>query len=85
MIPRSAVAGAIGNTVEGCDFAVYGYFAREIGAAFFAGDVPSLQLLSAFAVFAVGYLMRPIGGLVLGPIGDVVGRRPSYTSRPLSA
>ncbi len=37
--------------------------------------MPSLQLLSAFAVFAVGYLMRPIGGLVLGPIGDVVGRR----------
>jgi MHS family proline/betaine transporter-like MFS transporter len=37
--------------------------------------VPSLQLLSAFALFAVGYLMRPIGGLVLGPLGDVVGRR----------
>jgi MHS family proline/betaine transporter-like MFS transporter len=75
MIPRSAVAGAIGNTVEWFDFAVYGYFAREIGEAFFPADVPSLQLLSAFAVFAVGYLMRPIGGLVLGPIGDVVGRR----------
>ncbi len=37
--------------------------------------MPSLQLLSAFALFAVGYLMRPIGGLVLGPLGDVVGRR----------
>ena len=75
MIPRSAVAGAVGNTVEWFDFAVYGYFAKEIGEAFFPADVPSLQLLSAFAVFAMGYLMRPIGGLVLGPLGDLVGRR----------
>ena len=75
LIPRSAVAGAIGNTVEWFDFAIYGYFAREIGEAFFPADVPSLQLLSAFAVFAMGYLMRPIGGLLLGPIGDLVGRR----------
>ena len=75
LIPRGTLAGAIGNTVEWFDFAVYGYFAREIGEAFFPADVPSLQLLSAFAVFAVGYLMRPVGGLLLGPIGDLVGRR----------
>ena len=75
MIPRSTVAGAIGNTVEWFDFAIYGYFAKEIGEAFFPADVPSLQLLSAFAVFAMGYLMRPIGGLVLGPLGDLVDRR----------
>ncbi len=65
MIPRSTLAGAIGNTVEWFDFAVYGYFAKEIGEPYFPADVPSLQLLSAFAVFAVGYLMRPIGGLLL--------------------
>ena len=75
MSGRGTLAGAIGNTVEWFDFAVYGYFAKEIGEAFFPADVPSLQLLSAFAVFAVGYLMRPIGGLLLGPIGDLVGRR----------
>ena len=75
LIDRSALAGAIGNTVEWFDFAVYGFFASEIGKAFFPADVPALQLLSAFAVFAVGYLMRPIGGLLLGPIGDLVGRR----------
>ena len=74
-IRPTVLAGAIGNTVEWFDFAVYGYFAREIGEAFFPADVPSLQLLNAFAVFAVGYLMRPIGGLLLGPIGDLVGRR----------
>jgi MHS family proline/betaine transporter-like MFS transporter len=75
LITRSALAGAIGNTVEWFDFAIYGYFAKEIGEAFFPADLPSLQLLSAFAVFAVGYLMRPIGGLLLGPLGDLVGRR----------
>ena len=75
LIPRRSLAGAIGNTVEWFDFAVYGYFAKEIGEAFFPADEPSLQLLSAFAVFAVGYLMRPIGGLLLGPLGDLVGRR----------
>jgi MHS family proline/betaine transporter-like MFS transporter len=72
---RSVLAAAIGNTVEWFDFAIYGYFASEIGEAFFPADSPSLQLLSAFSVFAVGYLMRPIGGLLLGPIGDLVGRR----------
>ena len=53
LIARSILAGAIGNTVEWFDFVVYGYFAREIGEAFFSADVPSLQLLSAFAEFAV--------------------------------
>jgi len=53
-IPRSTLAGAIGNTVEWFDLAMYGYVAREIGEAFSPADVPSLQLLSAFAVFAVG-------------------------------
>jgi MHS family proline/betaine transporter-like MFS transporter len=75
LMHRSALAAAIGNTVEWFDFAVYGYFATEIGEAFFPADAPSLQLLSAFSVFAVGYLMRPIGGLLLGPVGDLVGRR----------
>ncbi|WP_255012798.1 MFS transporter [Cyanobium sp. BA20m-p-22] len=63
------------NTVGWFDFAVDGYFAKELGGASFPEDGPSLQLLSAFAVFAVGYLMRPVGGLLLGPIGDLVGRR----------
>ena len=69
------IAAALGNTVEWFDFAVYGYFAHAIGAAFFPTDRPSLQMVSAFGVFAVGYLMRPVGGLLLGPIGDQWGRR----------
>ena len=72
---HSPIAAAIGNTVEWFDFAVYGYFAESIGAAFFPQDSPTLQFLSAFGVFAAGYLMRPVGGLLLGPIGDLFGRR----------
>ena len=73
--PALPIAAALGNTVEWFDFAVYGYFAHAIGAAFFPSDRPSLQMVSAFGVFAVGYLMRPVGGLLLGPIGDQWGRR----------
>lgn len=73
---RGQLAGAIGNTVEWYDFAIYGYFARDIGSQFFPDDSASLQLLRAFGLFAVGYLMRPIGALLIAPIGDLIGRRP---------
>ena len=69
------VAGAIGNVLEWYDFAVYGYFAAAIGRAFFPKEDPVAQVLSAFGIFAVGYVMRPIGGAVVGHIGDHYGRR----------
>jgi MHS family proline/betaine transporter-like MFS transporter len=72
---RIWLAATVGNTLEWFDFAVYGYFAREIGNAFFPKADPGVQLIEAFGVFAVGYLMRPIGSLVLGPIGDLAGRK----------
>ena len=75
MLTRFQLAGGLGNTVEWFDFAVYGYFASDIGSQFFPGDSPAFQLISAFGVFAIGYLMRPIGGLILAPIGDLIGRR----------
>ncbi|MCP9902578.1 hypothetical protein KBY72_02870 [Cyanobium sp. BA5m-21] len=49
--------------------------ATPLGHAFFPAEDPGLQALAAFGVFAVGYLMRPVGSLVLGPIGDLLGRR----------
>uniref|UniRef100_UPI004047356F MFS transporter n=1 Tax=Cyanobium sp. TaxID=2164130 RepID=UPI004047356F len=72
---RIWLAATVGNTLEWFDFAVYGYFARDIGHAFFPKADPGVQLIEAFGVFAVGYLMRPIGSLVLGPIGDLAGRK----------
>jgi MFS transporter, MHS family, proline/betaine transporter len=73
--PRTALAGLIGNVLEWFDFAVYGYFASDIGRQFFSPASPGAQQLLAFAVFAIGFGARPIGGLVLGTVGDRVGRR----------
>lgn len=66
--------GLVGNVVEWYDFALYGYFAVIIGKLFFPSSDPSLSLLASFGAFASGFLMRPIGGLVFGRIGDSVGR-----------
>lgn len=72
---RTMLAGLIGNVLEWFDFAVYGYFASDIGRQFFPQSSPAAQTLLAFAVFAVGFGARPIGGLVLGRVGDRIGRR----------
>lgn len=59
---RVIAAGMIGNVLEWYDFAIYGYFAAQIGRQFFPHEDAVAQLLSTFGIFAVGYLMRPIGG-----------------------
>ncbi|HZN30426.1 MAG TPA: MFS transporter [Xanthobacteraceae bacterium] len=76
---KVVVAGVIGNALEWYDFALYGYFAVAIGHHFFPHEDAVAQLLSAFGVFALGYLMRPIGGVVVGHIGDRLGRRAALT------
>ncbi len=72
-------AGAIGNVLEWFDFAIYGYFAITIGQTFFPHQDPLAQLLSTFGVFAIGCLMRPLGSLLSGSIGDRYGRRAALT------
>jgi len=76
---KVVAAGMIGNVLEWYDFAIYGYFAVAIGRHFFPHEDAVAQLLSAFGVFAVGYLMRPIGGALIGHIGDRFGRRTALT------
>jgi MFS transporter, MHS family, proline/betaine transporter len=76
---RIVAAGMIGNVLEWYDFAIYGYFAAAIGRHFFPHQDPVAQLLSSFGVFAVGYLMRPVGGALIGHIGDRFGRRRALT------
>src|SRR5262249_12641521 len=76
---RVIAAGMIGNVLEWYDFAIYGYFAAQIGRQFFPHEDAVAQLLSAFGVFALGYLMRPVGGVVIGHIGDRLGRRAALT------
>jgi MHS family proline/betaine transporter-like MFS transporter len=72
-------AGMIGNALEWYDFALYGYFAVAIGRHFFPHEDAVAQLLSAFGVFALGYLMRPLGGVLVGHIGDRLSRRAALT------
>jgi MFS transporter, MHS family, proline/betaine transporter len=76
---RVIAAGVIGNVLEWYDFAIYGYFAAQIGRQFFPHADPVAQLLSAFGVFALGYLVRPVGGALIGHIGDRWGRRAALT------
>jgi MHS family proline/betaine transporter-like MFS transporter len=74
-VPRMLVAGAIGNVLEWYDFAAYGYFASTFGRNFFPSTDHLVSLISAFGVFAVAFMMRPIGSILFGHIGDRYGRK----------
>jgi MHS family proline/betaine transporter-like MFS transporter len=76
---RTALAGLIGNVLEWFDFAVYGYFASDIGRQFFTSSSPVAQQFLTFGTFALGFLARPAGSLVLGRVGDRIGRRALLT------
>src|SRR5438067_13077762 len=83
-IRKVIAAGMIGNVLEWYDFAIYGYFAATIGRQFFPHENAVAQLLSAFGIFAVGYLMRPVGGALIGHIGDRFGRRGALPVSPVA-
>src|SRR5690242_16457197 len=73
---RKAIwAAAIGNLLEWYDFGVYAYLASLIAAKFFPGSDPTASLLASFAAFGVGFLARPLGGIVIGRLGDTKGRK----------
>jgi MHS family proline/betaine transporter-like MFS transporter len=70
------IAAAItGNIVEYYDFGIYAVFAGIIGSLFFPTVDPTMELILAFSVFSVGFMMRPLGGMVFGYIGDRFGRK----------
>jgi MHS family proline/betaine transporter-like MFS transporter len=77
---RTAAAGLIGNVLEWFDYAVYGYFSTEIGRQFFPASMSGYhKQLFTYAVFWLGFAARPVGGLVLGLVGDRIGRRALLT------
>ncbi|MBT4880590.1 MAG: MFS transporter [Alphaproteobacteria bacterium] len=67
----------IGNIIEWYEFMLYGYFATVIGTLFFPPMEGLYPLVFSFAIFSVGLFVRPIGGIVLGHIGDKLGRKKS--------
>lgn len=71
---RVLTAGVIGNVLEWYDFAVYGFFAPVLAEQFFPSGDRMVSLLAAFGAFAVGFLMRPVGAVLFGHIGDRYGR-----------
>ncbi len=72
---RIIAACTIGNALEFFDFVVFSFFARTIGALFFPSQDPTAQLLLAFGTYGVGFLVRPLGGVVLGAYADRKGRK----------
>jgi MFS transporter, MHS family, proline/betaine transporter len=72
---RAVTAAVIGNVLEWYDFGVYGFVAAIIGKNFFPGTDETTQLLQAFLTFGLGFLARPIGGIVIGRMGDTHGRK----------
>ena len=72
---RAASASFMGNFVEWFDYAAYGYLATVIALTFFPQTDKATGLLATFAVFALSFIVRPLGGLVWGHFGDKYGRR----------
>lgn len=72
---RAVAASLAGTVIEYFDFALYAVSATTLAKVFFVGSDPSAALLATFAVFAVPFLFRPLGGVLFGYLGDRAGRR----------
>lgn len=73
-VKRAVFASATGNALEWFDFGIYAYMTATIGQVFFPSANSAISLLAAFGGFAVAFLVRPLGGLFFGPLGDKIGR-----------
>jgi len=69
---------SLGGMLEFYDFVIFAIFALPIGEAFFPNKTPIISVMAAFGVFAVGYLARPIGGIIFSHFGDKYGRKKSF-------
>jgi len=77
LLSRSQLAAVVaGNALEFYDFLIFGFFAIQIGETFFPSKDATGSLLLTLATFGVGFLTRPLGGAVIGRLGDRIGRKP---------
>jgi MHS family proline/betaine transporter-like MFS transporter len=72
---RTVLAGMIGNAVEWYDYGLYGYLAPILATLFFPSKDPLNSLIATFGVFAAGFLLRPLGAIAFGHLGDRFGRK----------
>ena len=77
LTPGQIGAVAAGNALEFYDFLTFGFFATQIGKVFFPLQNESSSLLLSLATFGVGFLVRPLGGILIGRMGDRRGRKPA--------
>jgi MFS family permease len=77
-IRRVVLAAAVGNVIEWYDFYVFGSLASILAVKFFEKSHPVAALLSTVALFSVGFLIRPLGALLFGAIGDRIGRKYTF-------
>lgn len=78
-LAKAVFSGSLGNMLEWFDYGLYGYFAVIISHNFFVSDDPMVGLLLSFMVFGVGFLVRPIGGILIGAYADKHGRIKALT------
>ena len=83
MTRKLYIAGLVGEIMEWFDFTVYGFFALVIAKNFFPAENHFVSLIAAFAAFAIGFLMRPIGSFIFGYIGDRYSRKKVLTTSML--
>ncbi|WP_251978614.1 MFS transporter [Salinicola avicenniae] len=77
---RTLSLSALGGALEFYDFIIFVYFATVIGQLFFPPDMPAwLRQVQTFGIFAAGYLVRPLGGIVMAHFGDLLGRKRMFT------
>src|SRR5690606_41242321 len=76
---KAIVGGSIGNLVEWYDWYAYAAFAIYFSHAFFPSGDQTAQLLNTAGIFAVGFLMRPIGGWIFGTMAEIIGRKKAMT------
>jgi MHS family citrate/tricarballylate:H+ symporter-like MFS transporter len=74
---RHVAAAVVGNALEFYDFTTYAYFALQIGRTFFPSHDPFVSLMATLVTFGAGFIMRPVGGVVIGRYADRVGRKPA--------
>ena len=75
VLKRAVSAAALGNAMEWFDFGVYSYIVSTLSQVFFQELPENMRLIATFATFAIAFLVRPLGGMFFGPLGDRVGRQ----------
>ncbi|MEQ9115546.1 MAG: MFS transporter [Rickettsiales bacterium] len=76
---KVVISGMIGNALEWYDFALYGHFVHIITKLFFPQADPYAGMIATYTIFAAGFVMRPVGAVIFGYIGDKFGRRISLS------